>query len=235
MRRKRAFTLIELLVVIAIIAILAAILFPVFAKAREKARETSCLSNCKQMGLGIVQYVQDYDEHYPGRAMNAEQFSWRVTTTPYVKNHQVFMCPSNPNNGWTALDGTYPVSYGCNGWDQVSTVMHWNGGVAMSACLSPAQLVLICESCQQWSEMNLDYCVAWTQAPNGKGGLFEGHMGEGNIAFADGHAKSMHCSTTEADAGPLNLWDTNGPYTVPFNDGNGDTVVQLTQDNASWQ
>ncbi|MEN6404264.1 MAG: prepilin-type N-terminal cleavage/methylation domain-containing protein, partial [Armatimonadia bacterium] len=62
---KRGFTLIELLVVIAIIAILAAILFPVFAKAREKARQTSCLNNCKQLGTAIVQYCQDYDERMP--------------------------------------------------------------------------------------------------------------------------------------------------------------------------
>jgi len=64
---KRGFTLIELLVVIAIIAILAAILFPVFAKVREKARQTSCLSNEKQLGLAITQYVQDYDEKLPWR------------------------------------------------------------------------------------------------------------------------------------------------------------------------
>lgn len=117
------FTLIELLVVIAIIAILAAILFPVFAKAREKARQTSCLSNTKQLGLGTGMYVQDYDEQfYPHRfncptpgcnplmASNGGQFNnisgaaqnkifWISLVQPYIKNYQIFVCPSTPG-GW---------------------------------------------------------------------------------------------------------------------------------------
>ena len=83
--RRKGFTLIELLVVIAIIAILAAILFPVFAKAREKARTSSCQSNLKQIGLAITQYVQDYDETLPQRYMGAEAYSWRVCVSPYLK------------------------------------------------------------------------------------------------------------------------------------------------------
>jgi prepilin-type N-terminal cleavage/methylation domain-containing protein/prepilin-type processing-associated H-X9-DG protein len=105
---RRGFTLIELLVVIAIIAILAAILFPVFAKAREKARQSSCLSNVKQLALGMMQYCQDYDERFPmcrydnGRdnvpsPINGTNvtFTWCENIYPYVKNAQVFVCPSD--------------------------------------------------------------------------------------------------------------------------------------------
>lgn len=97
--KKRGFTLIELLVVIAIIAILAAILFPVFARAREKARQTSCLSNLKQLGLAVQMYTQDYDETYcmsvygvpPNRI-----FTFYDAHLPYMKNVQIFQCPSDP-------------------------------------------------------------------------------------------------------------------------------------------
>lgn len=95
-----AFTLIELLVVIAIIAILTAILFPVFAQAREKARAASCLSNTKQMGLALMQYVQDYDEatpmdYYTGLSGNGAGPHWMDMVYPYVKNEGVFNCPSD--------------------------------------------------------------------------------------------------------------------------------------------
>lgn len=100
--RSFGFTLIELLVVIAIIAILAAILFPVFAKAREKARQTACMSNLKQLGLAIVQYVQDNDEDLPSSDYNDlngcwESYSWRFAIYPYVKSTGVYACPSNNN------------------------------------------------------------------------------------------------------------------------------------------
>src|SRR5665213_1283353 len=99
---RNAFTLIELLVVIAIIAILAAILFPVFAQAREKARQTTCASNEKQMSLAMLQYVQDYDELYPGflgiSANNNNGLEnnggWGNRIYPYVKSMAVFGCPS---------------------------------------------------------------------------------------------------------------------------------------------
>jgi prepilin-type N-terminal cleavage/methylation domain-containing protein/prepilin-type processing-associated H-X9-DG protein len=95
---RRGFTLIELLVVIAIIAILAAILFPVFAKAREKARQTSCLSNLKQIGLAALSYAQDYDEMYPLAATGASgsvRTYYFQTLNPYTKNKQIWKCPSN--------------------------------------------------------------------------------------------------------------------------------------------
>lgn len=105
---RTAFTLIELLVVIAIIAILAAILFPVFARARAMARKTTCVSNMKQIALGILQYVQDNDEKMPlpaqqgtnqviGRSWDGRNiwnaWSWRYTVQPYIKNAQIFLCP----------------------------------------------------------------------------------------------------------------------------------------------
>src|SRR6059058_3353568 len=107
-RQRRGFTLIELLVVIAIIAILAAILFPVFARAREKARATSCLSNLKQCALATLMYVQDYDETFPRVPNVADPYLhpnqpvdkqgwlyWAQMVQPYAKNQRIFACPSD--------------------------------------------------------------------------------------------------------------------------------------------
>lgn len=138
-RKGSGFTLIELLVTIAIISILAAILFPVFARAREQARKASCQSNLKQIGLGIAMYVQDYDETYPmgnmGLQPNLEWYTsvgltgnrgalWFAIVFPYVKNKQVFKCPtagdfapsatSNGGYGWN-FEGTVNCSLGYGG------------------------------------------------------------------------------------------------------------------------
>ncbi|MES2465217.1 MAG: DUF1559 domain-containing protein [Armatimonadota bacterium] len=118
-RKHGAFTLIELLVVIAIIAILAAILFPVFAQAREKARQTSCLSNEKQIGLGFMQYSQDYDETFPLSQWTSWNNGWAVAVQPYTKSYDVFTCPSDADlaakTGWEWAGGSLsyaPNSYG---------------------------------------------------------------------------------------------------------------------------
>jgi len=101
-RSRIAFTLIELLVVIAIIAILAAILFPVFAQARERARQASCLSNQRQLALGVMMYVQDYDDSFPMTANygGLERTIWSQMVEPYVRNRGVFLCPSAASPGY---------------------------------------------------------------------------------------------------------------------------------------
>jgi len=113
-RRRVGFTLIELLVVIAIIAILAAILFPVFAKAREKARQASCSSNLKQIGIAWLMYAQDYDgvmSDYACRGCRpggGTYYRWEPVLMPYMKNWQITACPSGP---WRTMVGTPPLAY----------------------------------------------------------------------------------------------------------------------------
>lgn len=152
MKKQFGFTLIELLVVIAIIAILAAILFPVFAQAREKARQSTCLSNEKQIGLGVLQYVQDYDEYFPlGQEANAANQMWAMEIQPYIKNGSnspawgsfepvggVFTCPSSPqplNISYSARSDVFPNM--------------WNGAPFSSTKLaqidSPASKVMVFE------------------------------------------------------------------------------------------
>lgn len=127
---RKGFTLIELLVVIAIIAILAAILFPVFAKAREKARQASCQSNLKEIGLANAMYMADYDGRYtpnatrvPGVAGNG--MWWMVLQQPYLKNLQILDCPSfGRDSNWCGCDtpnGRYVGGYGANrGYNNVT-------------------------------------------------------------------------------------------------------------------
>jgi prepilin-type N-terminal cleavage/methylation domain-containing protein/prepilin-type processing-associated H-X9-DG protein len=143
-RRRLGFTLIELLVVIAIIAILAAILFPVFAQAREKARATSCLSNCKQLGTAIQMYAQDYDETLPYSGVYGAQHPlfkagynwgfWVILFDPYIKNRNVWQCPSGKKDG-EALIGPktdrFPVNYGYNEY-----LFHNTGGFSKLAALA---------------------------------------------------------------------------------------------------
>src|SRR3982750_4482024 len=111
MQSRKGFTLIELLVVIAIIAILAAILFPVFAKAREKARQISCASNERQLGLGFMQYTQDYDECLPTTHWGTP-VGWAGQLYPYIKSAGLFKCPDDPTASVTVGGVTaVPVSY----------------------------------------------------------------------------------------------------------------------------
>jgi prepilin-type N-terminal cleavage/methylation domain-containing protein/prepilin-type processing-associated H-X9-DG protein len=131
---RKGFTLIELLVVIAIIAILAAILFPVFAKAREKARQTSCASNMRQLSLGFAMYVQDYDEKFPSgnTGDTTDNAGWAAEIYPDIKSQGVYKCPDDPT---TATAGV-PISYGAN-----SNITQ----AALAQMTSPASTVLLFE------------------------------------------------------------------------------------------
>jgi len=145
MKRYKGFTLIELLVVIAIIAILAAILFPVFAKVREKARQTSCLSNEKQLGLAFLQYVQDYNEVVPsGTQIYQNGEGWAGQLYSYVKSSAAYKCPDDPTPG--NVGGS--ISYMMN---SNLAPTQWNGTanqilpIRVSNFSAPAKTVILFE------------------------------------------------------------------------------------------
>src|SRR5581483_11559794 len=183
--RNKGFTLIELLVVIAIIAILAAILFPVFAQAREKARAISCVSNEKQIALGILMYVQDYDETFPiyfydtAATPSDPPFTpsapdsivgWNEAVYPYIKNVQLFRCPSSPRaatlttgadgstfgNSDTAPTGASGYSINARLSGNNATLDHTNrpfsSGAGQGALEFPANTILITEASSNCSD-----------------------------------------------------------------------------------
>jgi len=179
-REKRAFTLIELLVVIAIIAILAAILFPVFAQAREKAKATSCLSNAKQIGLGLHMYLQDYDEKFVatrwsdvtdacgvgGTAINGSQ--WNVMIQPYIKNTQIFACPSDSTPPGTGVSQSRKRSYvltsgprdRLNGdCSAPGGISHTDWGAALAEINTPASMVACYERWESGSNLDNPFSV----------------------------------------------------------------------------
>jgi len=193
---RRGFTLIELLVVIAIIAILAAILFPVFAKAREKARQSSCSSNVKQIMLAVLQYAQDYDEILPGRRKQALGITptwncgagwvlWVGLVDPYIKNSQVFRCPSR---------GTTALGYGYNpcGGDADA------GTLSLGQITDPANRVKIGDAYSSGLKgVNRAQACDWVNSTNLEaapvspvcGGLAAAHNAGANLGFVDGHVK----------------------------------------------
>ena len=211
MKKRSAFTLIELLVVIAIIAILAAILFPVFAQAREKARESSCLNHMKQIGIAAHTYLQDWDETYPinrfdaALAYNWKRALWSVGT---LKTVGVYQCPSNgnswekadangclgdesncvgPNKGVAALQ--IPNSYAYNG----AFFHEQNGARAESDIKEPTNMIYILETRTGYPDLgDWAYTSVFTHS---------GHRS--NWLFADTHARSLKMAQTVE---PIYMW-----------------------------
>ena len=214
MRNERGFTLIELLVVIAIIAILAAILFPVFARAREKARQTSCLSNMKQLSLAQLMYAQDYDETLTGRMM------WARLVEPYVKNRQIFGCP-----GWgNPVDltvkaycqtqyGAYPMLYGIKGGYCLACGTVGSAGRPLSKVTMPAESVWLYESNPSTSTTSASGCTYHSNpsctCAGEAGPIPAGRHNDGcNAAFLDGHSKwaKVNPSTSAWRYEPWRSW-----------------------------
>jgi prepilin-type N-terminal cleavage/methylation domain-containing protein/prepilin-type processing-associated H-X9-DG protein len=237
MLKRRGFTLIELLVVIAIIAILAAILFPVFAKARDAARKSSCLSNQKQLGNAVIMYVQDYDETLPHQEANAgatprypTNGAQLINTNdfaevndhifPYVKNLQVFACPNSKRPTTFTPGGTawrYEHDYGWN-----TVVFPSNRGVALATLDRPADTLFACDTSTEYLQTNMwqENCAgpyplgpaAIGTTGTGAGRFQSRHAGMLNVMWGDGHCKSIKLSQLKYS----NLVPTyTGPETLP--------------------
>lgn len=223
-QKKIGFTLIELLVVIAIIAILAAILFPVFSQAREKARQSVCLTNMRQMGMAVSMYIQDYDERFPMDSHSGTNMPWVWLNSlePYVRTKLLYRCPSDPSANWVKpLPGfrhTRKTSYVTNFWmtprtgvDDLTT--DCAGYNSLGSIVAPSRTIYIAEA-KHNSTIDHYHPAAW-RWPNDCGTFFlpDGelamtwHVGGTNYTFVDGHAKWMRFQQTWTPDGTIDMHD----------------------------
>lgn len=224
---RKGFTLIELLVVIAIIAILAAILFPVFAKARAKARQTSCLSNLRQIGTSWQMYTQDYDGVLTYLNGTPSWSSYINRATPYIKNWQIWECPAGDDTacscgyaGGTADAQYHPASYMYNMWLTRAECYNDLRGKPIDTISSPAQVIQMFDG-----RRSILHCTAWAWG-DGNGSracnpsVANIHNDMANCQYVDGHAKAKKVPMTQVpDVNPAPAGDwrweldpTNGWY-----------------------
>ncbi|MEP6757126.1 MAG: DUF1559 domain-containing protein [Chthonomonadales bacterium] len=198
--RRAAFTLIELLVVIAIIAILAAILFPVFARAREAARKSTCTSNLRQHGLALTMYLQDYDETFPVANFNDMIYQFppqlhkdpngkgiflKTVTLPYIKNDAIFFCPTM--HGQQGRAAIYPSDYNflcAHGWSVIPGFSQFNND-SQGVCSHPLATIT------RVSEKPMVMCDGLGEhLGETTNDVFLGKkLGAQNICYVDGHVK----------------------------------------------
>ena len=244
MKRNNGFTLVELLVVIAVIMVLVAVIAPVLMQSKGMSRQTSCASNMHQMGTGLIMYLADYDETYPNyrflplgsqNAGDFEKNSWKSVLNPYIKNKEVFFCPSNPSRDNTSDDPLFKISYAANvalnprnypthpPAPPISPKAKGSGvfgrelspGVKMTDIVSPAECISVVEVSH--IKQN-SFCVdiaddSSVMDDNGQpirvysDALFTGHHKGSNYAFADGHVKWFTPLQTNQSA---NFWYRDG-------------------------
>ena len=205
---RKGFTLIELLVVIAIIAILAAILFPVFAKAREKARQASCTSNVKQLMLAFLMYAQDYDEKFP------TQYNcwgtWVFLIQPYIKNTQLYMCPSRSTAATCTCGGPVP---GFSWIDNAYCINPFMYNIKLAKIDQPSEINVIADGHRDYVHFAA-WCFSSNRDVRDCGAAIASIHNDGfNAGFADGHAK-WHREVTSPNApGWLATWNPwNNPW-----------------------
>jgi len=223
-KARYGFTLIELLVVIAIIAILAAILFPVFAKVREKARQTACLSNEKQQTLGMLQYVQDYDETFPrvygGGPANHDVVGWSDAIQPYIKSTGVFHCPDDPSAFSTDPSSTTYSSYAANGSISLyNPSINAQSGQTLAVFQQPTLTILILEQ-NTWNAANY---MPW-YLDNTHNGFYCGVGGSGPILYQRAHG-DPNCQDQALSMFP----SIYGRHTLGANYGFADGHVHWTR------
>lgn len=221
---RRGFTLIELLVVIAIIAILAAILFPVFAQAKEAAKKTTCLSNMKQMGLGVFMYASDYDDYFPMDShMGGYQLSWLRTIEPYVKAKLLlYRCPSDRSvNFERPKDGsrlkretTYGTNFYMTPLDPEDGASESHGYNNLGSVVSTSTTVYIAEL--KTDSIADHYHPLWWYPRNSDGIYIPSddeieklmHGGKvANYAYVDGHSKSHRFEQLFSGDGRIDFFD----------------------------